>query len=183
MKRLVMIAAMAPWVGGAVPWSGCAHGQRDRYEELQDAFEKSVRGGVGHARAEEPLPFSTEEPLRRATLVTAVLERNPDVEAARQAWRGALARHPQARALQDTMASYSLAPLSIGSDEVQFGQVVRLEQRFPTPGKLRFAGEVALAEAEAEAASYESVRLNLALMASSLFDEYYRITRLLTLNE
>jgi outer membrane protein TolC len=105
------------------------------------------------------------------------------VEAARQAWRAALAEHPQARSLEDTMASYSLAPLSIRSDVVRFGQVVRFEQRFPTPGQLRFAGEVALAEAEAMRGSFEAVRLALALMASSLFDEYYRVTRVLMLND
>ncbi len=81
------------------------------------------------------------------------------------------------------MASYSLAPLSVRSDVVRFGQVVRLEQRFPTPGKFRFAGEVALAEAEAMRGGYEAVRLTLALMASSLFDEYHRVTRVLTLND
>jgi outer membrane protein TolC len=81
------------------------------------------------------------------------------------------------------MASYSLAPLSVRSDVVRFGQVVRLEQRFPTPGKFRFAGEVALAEAEAMRSGYEAVRLTLALMASSLFDEYHRVTRVLTLND
>ncbi len=182
MKRLVMIAAVAPWIG-VVASGGCAHGQRNRYEELESALEESSKERVAHPRTEEPLVLSPREPLRRETLVRSVLARNPDIEAARQAWRAALARHPQARSLEDTMASYSLAPLSIRSDDVRFGQVVRLEQRFPTPGKFRFAGEVALAEAEAQAANYEAVRLTLALMASSLFDEYYRIERLLDLNE
>ncbi|KPK17395.1 MAG: hypothetical protein AMJ62_01460 [Myxococcales bacterium SG8_38] len=162
-------------------WSGCAHGQHDRYEELQSALREEEQSST--TQTEEPVVFSGNGPLERESLVRAVLARNPNLEAARQAWRAALAQHPQARSLEDTRASYTLAPLSVRSDEVRFGQVVRLEQRFPTPGKLRFAGQVALAEAEAEQANYEAVRLTLALMASSLFDEYYRVTRLLALNE
>jgi cobalt-zinc-cadmium efflux system outer membrane protein len=66
---------------------------------------------------------------------------------------------------------------------VRFGQVVRLEQPFPVPGKFRLSGQVALDQAEAMQGSYETVRLALALIASTLFDEYYRVTRLLTLND
>jgi cobalt-zinc-cadmium efflux system outer membrane protein len=183
MKRLTMIAVAVPWIAGSVQWSGCAHGQHERYERLQSALEEAKRDSTTEALAEEPVAFAPDVPLQREALVRAALERNPNLEAARQAWRAALAEHPQARSLQDTLASYTLAPLSIGSSQVRFGQVVKLEQRFPTPGKLRFAGEVALAKADAKQADYESVRLSLALMASSLFDEYYRATRLLDLND
>ncbi|HSN81999.1 MAG TPA: TolC family protein [Polyangiales bacterium] len=183
MNRLTMMTAAVPWMMIGAQWSGCAHGQHDRYEELQSALREEEHSSVKATQTEEPVVFPSDGPLHREALVHAVLARNPNLEASRQAWRAALAQHPQARSLEDTRASYSLAPLSIRSDEVRFGQVVRLEQRFPTPGKLRFAGQVALAEAEAEQANYEAVRLTLALMASSLFDEYYRLTRLLELNE
>ncbi|MFZ1865525.1 MAG: TolC family protein [Polyangiales bacterium] len=183
MKRVSIIAAAVPWIVGVAQWTGCAHGQHERYEQLQSALHEAKQRGSEEARPEEPVFFPSDSPLQREALVRAVLERNPNLEAARQAWRAALAEHPQARSLQDTRASYTLAPLSIRSSQVRFGQVVKLEQRFPTPGKLRFAGEAALAEAEAKQADYESVRLTLALMASSLFDEYYRATRLVDLNE
>jgi outer membrane protein TolC len=163
---------------------GCAHGQRAQYDALQGAIDEARRENSTHdERTAEQASFSDGAPLEREALVRAVLERNPNLDAARQAWRATLAEHPQARSLEDTMASYSLAPLSIRSDVVRFGQVVRLEQRFPTPGKFRFAGDVALAEAEAMRGNYEGVRLTLALMASSLYDEYYRVTRVLVLND
>ncbi|MGD8316726.1 MAG: TolC family protein [Myxococcales bacterium] len=183
MKRLTRIAVTMPWIVCSVQWSGCAHGQHERYEELQSALRETQRESRSGPVAGEPVAFTPDGPLRRKALVRAVLERNPNLEAARQAWRAALAEYPQARSLQDTRASYTLAPLSIGSSQVRFGQVVKLEQRFPTPGEFRFAGEVALAQADAKQADYQSVRLTLALMASSLFDEYYRATRLLELND
>jgi outer membrane protein TolC len=183
MNRTRIATTVVPWLLWGTPWSGCAHGQHARYEEMESALREASESSAYEEQPEDPVSWAMDVPLDRETLVRAVLSRNPSLEAARQAWRAALSAHPQARSLEDTMASYSLAPLSIGSDAVPFGQVVRIEQRFPTPGKFRFAGEVALAEAEAKQSSYESVRLTLALMASSLFDEYYRVARLLELND
>lgn len=179
-----MAAAVVPWLVWSLALGGCAHSQRAQYDALQSALDAaSQRNRTDAQQLAEQASFDADTPLERETLVRAVLARNPNLDAAKQAWRATLAEHPQARSLEDTMASYSLAPLSIRSDVVRFGQVVRLEQRFPTPGKFRFAGDVALAEAEAMRGSYEGVRLTLALMASSLFDEYYRVTRVLVLND
>jgi outer membrane protein TolC len=183
MNRTTIATTVVPWLLWGAQWSGCAHGQHARYEEMESALREATEDSAYEEESEQPVPLAADVPLDRDTLVRAVLARNPSLAAARQAWRAALSAHPQERSLEDTMASYSLAPLSIGSDVVPFGQVVRIEQRFPTPGKLRFAGEVALAEAEAMQDNYEAVRLTLALMASSLFDEYYRVTRLLALND
>ncbi|HYU16529.1 MAG TPA: TolC family protein [Candidatus Acidoferrum sp.] len=125
--------------------------------------------------------FAGATTLERAAVVEAVLARNPDVEAARQAWRAALAGFPQAAALDDPMLSYSFAPLSIASD-ARFGQRVELGQMLPFPGKKRLAGEVALAEAEAARGSFEAVRLELALMASNLYDDLYVAARAIDVN-
>src|SRR6266545_3951502 len=125
--------------------------------------------------------FAGATTLERAAVVEAVLARNPDVEAARQAWRAALAGFPQAAALDDPMLSYSFAPLSIASD-ARFGQRVELAQMLPFPGKKRLAGEVALAEAEAARGSFEAVRLELALMASNLYDDLYVAARAIDVN-
>lgn len=184
MNRIPMAATVVAWLVWSLGLSGCAHGQRGAYHAQKSVLDaaKPEHGAAGE-QLEEQSAFPSNTALEREALVRAVLARNPNLEAARQAWRATLAEHPQARSLEDTMASYSLAPLSIRSDVVRFGQVVRLEQRFPTPGQFRFAGEVALAEAEAMRGSYEAVRLTLALMASSLFDEYHRVTRVLTLND
>jgi outer membrane protein TolC len=122
-------------------------------------------------------------PLERQSLVSAVLQRNPNLEAMRQAWQAAQQREPQARALEDPMLSYGLAPLSIGSDRVNLGQEVRLSQRFPYPGTLRLRGEVARAEADEAGQAVEAERLRLALTAAQLFDDYALLDRALEINE
>lgn len=135
--------------------------------------------------AQEPLadPFSTLTRLERQALVRAVLERNPTLEAARQAWQAALEQEPQVTSLADPMLSYSVAPLSIGASDVRYGQIVQFSQALPYPGKRRLRGEVARAEAEVARLNYEGVRLQLATLASLLFDDYYFVHRSREIND
>lgn len=135
--------------------------------------EESQPGG--ESPVEPPLPLA--RPLDREELIAAVLARNPGVEAARQAWRAAREQLPQARSLDDPMAGYSLAPLSIGSNDVDFGHELRLSQRLPYPGTLRLRGDVVTAEAAAAEQRIEVVRQQLAELASGLFDRYWLTAR------
>ena len=118
--------------------------------------------------------------LERAELISAVLDRNPSLDAARQAWRAAAEREEQVVALDDPRLSTAIAPLSIGGD--RFGARVEASQMLPYPGKRRLRGAVARAEADVARNDFESVRLELATMASLLFDEQYRVARALTIN-
>lgn len=120
--------------------------------------------------------------LYRDELIAAVLARNPGVAEARLAWRAAAERVPQATSFDDPMLAYGIAPLSIGSNEVQLGHSLELRQRIPYPGKLRRMGEVARAEAAAVAQNVEAVRLELAAAASMLYDDYYLVHRALAIN-
>jgi outer membrane protein, heavy metal efflux system len=120
--------------------------------------------------------------LERQALVQAVVERNPSVEAARQAFRAARAREPQAESLPDPMLMYEFAPFSIGSSRVKYGQTVRVSQTFPWPGKVLGKRRSARAMADAMREEIEVVRLELALEASELFDEYWLTERKLAVN-
>lgn len=124
---------------------------------------------------------TTAAQLDRAALVDTVLARNPDIEAARQAWRAAVEKYPAAVALDDPMLSYELAPLSVAG-EAPFGQRVEVSQKLPFPGKRRLAGEAALAHAEAAAADYDAMRVELTAAASDLYDDYYLGARALEVN-
>jgi len=172
-----------PFVGVVALTSvvGCAHGQREQLAEFEREVRRASPAQVEFEVAEELLAGGQR--LDKESLVRAVLARNPSLESARFAWASALAEQPQVTALDDPRVSYSLAPASIRSSNVQFGQTVRVEQRFPWPGTLGLAGDAALSEAEGAKADYEAVRLDLALMASFFFDEYARIARLLELND
>jgi outer membrane protein TolC len=134
--------------------------------------------GEGHAQA---APDDTWR-LERQALIDAVLAENPGLEAARMALAAARERVPQATSLDDPMLAYSFGPLSIASDEVPFGQAVEARQRFPYPGTLRLRGEAARAEADVAAEELETVRLELAIAASLLYDDYYLVHRALAIN-
>ena len=64
------------------------------------------------------------------------------------------------------MLGAGLAPLSIGSSEVNDATRFELSQKLPFFGKRRLRGEAALGEAEAAAHDFAAVRLRLAAMAS-----------------
>lgn len=165
----------------SVGFVGCASAQARRYDGLTAELRRT--GPSPRTRADEPLALDELARLDRVAFIRTVLARNSSIEAARQGWRAALAEYQQVMALPDAMVEYSLAPLSIGSRDVSFGQGVGLSQRFPWPGKLALEGEVALAEAEAARENFEATRQRLALMASMLFDHYYAVARSLDLNE
>lgn len=122
-----------------------------------------------------------QEPLDARTLATAVAERNPSLEAARQAWRAASARAPQERALANPMISYSLAPLSAGSD-VPFGNEVEVRQAIPWPGKREARAAMAEAEAGAAFEDYREALLELTARAGTLAADWYLVHRALEVN-
>ncbi len=131
---------------------------------------------AARAPAPDHDPFAGAATLDRAALIEAVLARNPDVEAARAGWRRALSRVPQEAALDDPTVSYAVAPLSIAGD-APLGQRIELEQKLPLTGRRDLAGDAALAEADAMREDVAAVRLRLAALASSLYDDYYVAAR------
>ena len=127
-------------------------------------------------------PFAGAERLEREALVRAVLARNADLEAARQAWLAARERPAQAGALEDPMVSYGVALLSIGSADVDFGHELRLEQPLPYPGRRRLRRAQAEAEAGMAGAALAEVHLELATTATLLFEDYALVHRALAIN-
>ncbi len=123
----------------------------------------------------------TGDVLSRKALIRAVIRRNPEVDARRQALRAARARRAQVSALDDPEVAYGFAPMTIGSGT--FGQTVQLSQRFPWPGKRSSLGESAELESDAARQDVRVTELDLALEASLLFDDYYLVHRALEVND
>lgn len=117
--------------------------------------------------------------LERGALVREVLSRNPRVDVARSAAEAAAAHVAVARALEDPMVGYEVAPLSIGSGAVPFGQGFKISQRVPYPGTLRLRGSIAEADRAAADRRLEEVQLDLAQLASHLYDRYWLVDRAL----
>jgi outer membrane protein TolC len=135
---------------------------------------------VEHPPADDP--FAGSERLDRDALVRAVLARNQDVEAMRQAWLAARERPAQAGALADPMVSYGVAPLSIGSADVDLGQELRVEQPLPYPGRRGLRRAQAEAEAGMAGAELAEVRLELTATAALLFADYALVHQALAIN-
>ena len=148
----------------------------------------SAQVAVSSTGAQEPVqqrdvPFTFTGPaLERQALVSAVLERNQDVAAARWAIDGAKARAQEVRELPNLTASYSFAPASPFASDVRYGQVAQISQTLPWPGTLARRGEQADALADASTGDLEALRRELALAASQAFDDYAYVDRALAIN-
>ena len=160
---------------------GCVNGAQVRQHDTLEAALS--RAESEHARVQDMDDASLVAggALDRAKLVAAVLARNPDLDVARATWRAAVAAYPSAVTLDDPMASYGVAPFSIGSD-VPFGQRIEINQKLPWPGKRKLRGDAAIADGEAMQADYESLRLDLAEATVQAFDDLYIAARALEIN-
>ncbi|MGA9521702.1 MAG: TolC family protein [Myxococcaceae bacterium] len=135
------------------------------------------------SRGETDDPFAGATQLDRAVLVREVVARNPDIGAARAAWSAAEQRIPQVTALSDPTVSVGVAPFSFGGHGAAHpGVTVGIEQMIPFPGKLSLKGDMAAAEAAAMRGDLDAMKLELALMASSMFDDWYVVHRALEVN-
>ncbi len=120
--------------------------------------------------------------LKRVAFVQLVLDRNPSLEMARQAWKGALARVRRAGALQDPAVEFQLAPLSIASTNARLGFQAMISQQLPWPGKLILEDDAAKYDADAAKSDFEQARRELALAAAVLYDDYFFVARSLEIN-
>jgi cobalt-zinc-cadmium efflux system outer membrane protein len=142
------------------------------------------RGSILDTTAADPTSHASLEDggvLDRARLICAVLAANPDLAATREAWRAQRAATRSPTALGDTSLSYSLAPASIGSRAVPYGQVIEIRQSFVL-GQASAERRVARAQSDVAEQRWHTQRQELALMATTLYDEYYAIERALETN-
>ena len=147
------------------------------FDDYSRITAPSKRSGPGVSEA--ALESGT---LLLGPLVAQVLARNPSIEMAREGWRGALAQYTEATAYGDTQLTYTVAPLSVLSSSVKFGQGIQVSQALPYPGKRKLRGEIVLAEAEAKREGYQAVRRRLGLMTARLYYDYFLVGRALTIN-
>jgi outer membrane protein TolC len=163
---LAILAGCAPAAGAHQHDSMLAALRRDESTRPPSADDPSI---------------TTASALDRDALIDAVVARNPDADAARAAWRAAIAEFPATTALDDPMVTYDVAPLTVASSD-RVGQRIELSQKLPWPGKRAAAGDAALAEADAAGADYAATRNDLADAASELYDDYYVNARALEVN-
>jgi outer membrane protein TolC len=139
--------------------------------------------GCSPATLPASAPFGGTVELDVDVLVQEILARNPSLAQMVAAWQAASARYPQAISLDDPMFGATVAPVSIGSSNVDFGYRLEISQKYPFPGKLKLRGENAQAEANAAGNDIEDTRLQLIEAAKIVFYDYYLVHRAIAVNE
>jgi outer membrane protein TolC len=128
------------------------------------------------------LDLSQAAKLELPALEREVLARNPTLVEMTAAWQAAVARYPQAVALDDPMFTGAVGPGTIGTAQVDFAFSVQVSQRYPWWGKRALRGQQALAEAAAAGQDVIEVKLQLVEATHRAFYDYYLSERALTLN-
>ncbi|HYK90862.1 MAG TPA: TolC family protein [Acidobacteriota bacterium] len=95
-------------------------------------------------------------------LVQLLLEKNPAILAARRSVDARKAMVTSARTLPDPSVTFetmgNLLPPTVMAGDPSSARVLTFSQEIPFPGKLNLLGQIASAEADAEAWKYEEVR-------------------------
>src|SRR5262249_26652942 len=151
---------------------------------------RPIRAVLGPIIPEDQTPASPSElpmagmpELSVDAVVEQVLARNPSLAQMTAAWQAASARYPQVTSLDDPMFGTTIAPASIGSNDVEFGYRLDVSQKIPFCGKRGLRGQAALAEAAAAGKDFEDMRLQLVESARNAFFEYYLVSRAISVNE
>jgi outer membrane protein TolC len=134
--------------------------------------------GAGAARLSAQTP--SREPLALGRLYRAVETANPRIAAASALAQAVDARVAPARRPPDPQLQFGLMNRSLPgfglSDPLGMNQV-QLMQMVPFPGKLRMAGQVASAKAEAERSRAADVSWDVRARAAMAFYELYQMDR------
>jgi outer membrane protein TolC len=127
-------------------------------------------------------PFAGLARLERENLLRAVVERNPSVAAARQAWRAADARRGGRLELPGPNLALAVTPFAHGGGTAAFAEVLELRQPLPLASRRRLGATLAAVETAGALAGYREALVELVAAASLLYDDYYMAYRLLALN-
>lgn len=133
--------------------------------------------------ANGPSPNYSSNTLKATQLVSDILKANPQMEVVQAVWEASTARAEPQSAWADPKFRYTMAPLTIGSNDTSYGQRFELSQQIDWPGKLRLRGEVADHQAHAQFENIAAVKLVLASTAKSLFADWYFIHQAIKINK
>lgn len=161
--------------------AGCTATTSKPYDSMLGELRRDDRSRADSSAAITAIDRAST--LDRQTLIRAALAANRDLAAIREGWRAAVAAIPAVGAFDDPMVSYELAPLSIGSSSVPFGQRISVRQKLPFPGKRGLASDAAIANAKVMWGDVRAAQLVVAELASQLYDDAYLDDRAHEIND
>src|SRR5262245_53507418 len=116
-----------------------------------------------------------EQPLELSALVQEALAHNPEIQAAQQRYRAALARPSQAGSLPDPMIeggyhNERISPFTLGESEFSFLRF-GASQEVPFPGKLSLREDIASREADREDQMLRATTLSVLARLKMAYDD------------
>lgn len=163
-------------VGCAGPSVRPVEGEAFEHRAWEDQRRHSLQNTEPDPAVQPDRPSKTgrilPEDARLEDYLLYAMQHNPDLEAAFYRWRAALERIPQARALPDPRVSLAVVLDQVDRSAEYMGERYTLEQMFPWFGKLALSGDMASAQAHAEAQRFESIRLQLVDRVNRAYFEY-----------
>ncbi len=171
-----------------VPFDDAMTNQSGADSKLQ-VTQVSFQSASPSSQDEKPFaPLSDDskvdaEELTLSELVEEVLSVNPTLDAMTAAWQAAMQRIPQARSLEDPMLGSTVAPASLGSNQVNPAYVLEVSQKFPWRGKRSLRGSVAESEAGVASHDYKTTVQKLTEVIELEYWEYYSAQTLIKLNK
>ncbi len=136
-----------------------------------------------NALASEAQLIYASDSIQASQLLADILKANPQMQVVQAVWEASASRSEPQSAWADPQFRYTMAPLTIGSNETSYGQRFELSQQIAWPGKLRLRGEVAEHQAHAQYENIAAVELMLASTAKALFADWYFIHQAIRINK
>ncbi|MBI3011714.1 MAG: TolC family protein [Candidatus Omnitrophica bacterium] len=122
---------------------------------------------------EETALSSDDSPVSLDALLVEARGRNPALRAAREQWRAAKLRVPQASALPDPMVGYMVMGTMLETSLGPQKNIFEAEQMVPFPGKLWEKHRIAGAEAQASQAKLQMTERDVILKVSETYYDLY----------
>ncbi len=116
-------------------------------------------------------------------LINIGLKSNPGIKAKRLAWKSAIKRYPQVRALEDPVLAYTEAFSEIETRLGPNKRSIMLSQKLPFPGKFRLKGEIVNKDVEIARVVLDKAARDLVLDIKKAYFELYYLDKAILLAE
>lgn len=151
-------------------------------QQARHEWEKAYQARAGSENSGGDVRIAPAD-ITLASLLEESVRSNRALQAKRGDWKAALDRVPQARSLPDPSFTYAYFLESVETRVGPQSHKLGLAQSFPLFGKLGLRGEVAVHEANAAAARFESAHLALRERVTRLWNELLYLEHAIAISE
>ncbi len=161
--------------------SGRSRGCRSLWTFILFNTALLISGGTGTARAQDHRAPDSLRTLDLTEILTRIRLSNPDLATARITTEALGTKREQVSALPDPTVMLNVLPFPVYTARGKQLAQLKVEQKFPFPGKLGLMGDIADFTTEIAGNQTDALANNLELQAKQAYFEIYRIHRYETL--